>query len=589
VASLLAALTVGFSMSPASPDALYMRRWSYEASGLRNGLGFAVEPDFCAKLMPSFAERDWLQCDYLQTAMLRAFESWSINHQDISFVNVSEACAVDPAVVACMADPNRTDSTPSPPAPPPSPPSTGNSTSSTGAPNSSPGPIGSGNCTKLCSAAQIFVLAEDLMVLGTERTIGEPAQAGIFKSVGLTAASNEKIDSVAKGSAPAYSTSGVYADADPSIGKATITFNQGQCFYLDSTFCFGMHEIEANGTNVLVLFSLLMMPILACAIATLIGRCCYSLHTLCQCQNGPVGAVLLAIHDLSTPVWLTWFMIASAIIAPYVYFNIAEPCVRCFDFEASFVHYVGKTLGLTDPSFATSASYDSFRVDQNRCIDACPQDEIRCTATACTTTACIDACMQAGEPFADYELTGPLTKANCVEQTNLRPGFNGSLAQRTNFTASPLGAGPVMVAPTRTRAERCLALDDLHGLNYLYPTCSLTRQSAPMCVESQSNLGLLRFFLIVVVGIVSAFIVAACLSSGTGCLVRRNDLQHGEEQAFDSKVAAATPAAPYPSVESAASNEVLTRPPPEPQRPSATPAAGAAPGAEPGREVLHRI
>ena len=45
------------------------------------------------------------------------------------------------------------------------------------------------------------------------------------------------------------------------------------------------------------------------------------------------------------------------------------------------------------------------------------------------------------------------------------------------------------------RSQACLSVDDLDGLNYLYPTCDLTRQQPPSCVKSRRNSGWLRLVL----------------------------------------------------------------------------------------------
>ena len=48
---------------------------------------------------------------------------------------------------------------------------------------------------------------------------------------------------------------------------------------------------------------------------------------------------------------------------------------------------------------------------------------------------------------------------------------------------------------TKQQARACLTLDDLNGLNYMYPTCAdqLTRNGQPNCIKSKRNVGALRF------------------------------------------------------------------------------------------------
>ena len=437
-AALLAALAIGFSTTPPDSGVSYALRWSAVPSGLIDGLGFAVEPDFCAKVMPQFEDRRYIACSYLQSAILRAFETWSSNHPDISFVNVTEVCANDRDVVDCMEDANRT--------------------------------IDRGNCTKLCSAAQVFVLAEGL-VDSFNRTHTLPARVEHFQSIGLT--SSEAVEPGQFGGSPPLTTSGVYATRDGTIGKATLTINLDQCLYLDSTFCFGMHEIEANGIRVYILFALIMMPVFACALVGLGVRCCLSINALRRKDHSGIDNCYESCHVVTTPIWLTWLLLAAGIICPYVYFSIAAPCVRCFDFEATFAHYVGRVLGLSAPN-----------------VDG----------------------------VANYELTKPINSSTCVADVLYPPAHRNSMLRSVNFTSSPLGEGPLMRTPSRTRVERCPSLDDLQGLNYLYPPCSLTRQDDPVCVRSFANFGLMRFASVVVVGIIVAFLVVSCCSwcSGAG-------------------------------------------------------------------------
>ena len=482
MAALFAAFSISFSLNPPEANAAYARRWSYDATGLADGLGFAVEPDFCNKMMPQLEDRQFISCDYLQSAILRAFETWSINHQAISFVNVTETCLQEPEVAACMdyavfmqeGEPGSGEG------------ASGDAATYAG--------VDRGNCTKLCDRAQIYVLAERAVVMdeATNRNIAGAVSVGLWHSLGL-----DTYTMLSSSVAAPITTAGAVASRDQRISKATLTFNRAQCFYLDSTFCKGMHEMEAQGMSVLVIFSLIMMPCFACALVALFLRCCVSLHALRKREYGCPGTLYESIHEVTSPIWLTWLLLTIAIISPYVYFSIAAPCVRCYDFEATFVHSVGKALGLTDPSLAGSA---------------------------------------------DYGFSRPLNSTNCVDEILYPPSDANSMiaARRTEFDAyvpTSVGEGPVMLTPSRKRAERCLSNDDLDGLNYLYPTCSLTRIADagsgdfdvtpdvpgwPECVRSRANYGLLRFGAVVIVGIVTSFLVVAVLSVGTGWLLQRD-------------------------------------------------------------------
>ena len=128
------------------------------------------------------------------------------------------------------------------------------------------------------------------------------------------------------------------------------------------------------------------------------------------------------ILSLYASSWLTWFLLACSIICPYVYFSIARPCVRCFDFEASFTQSDGQALGLTDPTLAGNA---------------------------------------------DYSMVLPLNRSNCNTTALAPPSDVTSLlspAYLNSPRATELGEGPVMLTPTLKRAAqpsatggRCLA------------------------------------------------------------------------------------------------------------------------------------
>lgn len=487
LATRLAGLALGFATNPAYLNPQYALRWSADGAGLAGGLAYTVEPDFCSKLMPQFEDRSYIWCSYLQSAMLRAFETWSMNHQSISFMNVTDACAAEERVIQCR--------------------------NAAATSSSDPHATTDGNCTKLCSVAQIFVLAEYL-------SYSLPARVDLWDMV------NGSISSVSTNNPP-LATSGAVVKNQPRIGAAALTFNRNQCMYLDSTFCQGMHQMQADGASVLVVFSLVCMPFFACALVGLIIRLCLSIGALRTSKRGCPMSSCEAIHTLTTPIWVTWLLMTLAIVCPYVYFSIAAPCVRCFDFEASFVQAIGQVLGLSDPSASGAAN---------------------------------------------YEVVQPLNSSNCAGEALALPLANPLLRQVV-FTSTEVGDGPVMLSPERTRAERCPSLDDLQGLNYLYPTCSMTRQEDPVCIESLQSLGVLRFAAVVIAGIMASFVVIAICSAGSGCITRRPEEE--EEDMMDESADADAQEAPekadaasvdskekYPAAESATSSEVVTKRPP---------------------------
>ena len=65
--------------------------------GLGQGLTYAVDADFCERILPQFSERDgsffnFVDCKLLRAALNRAFNTWSDNHPAINFFDVTKLC-----------------------------------------------------------------------------------------------------------------------------------------------------------------------------------------------------------------------------------------------------------------------------------------------------------------------------------------------------------------------------------------------------------------------------------------------------------------------------------------------------------------
>lgn len=156
-----------------------------------------------------------------------------------------------------------------------------------------------------------------------------------------------------------------------------------------------------------------------------------------------------------------------AILCPYVYFNIAEPCTSCFSFEASMVQATGQVLGLTDPSLPGSV---------------------------------------------DYKKRETFSLSNCADSAGI--GYAKLNVDRSNYTDAGLGNGPVMLTPSKIRGERCPSQDDLDGLNFLYPTCSHAHEVDPTCVRSSVDYGVMQFAVTVLLGwLLSMVVVVLCAYS----------------------------------------------------------------------------
>lgn len=448
-----------------------MNRWNRPASandnsGLGSGLTYFIEPDFCTKMFPSFDDRQYIWCRDIQASILRAFVTWSSNHPDIRFMNATDVCLKDIPFVNCFNSPPTVSTT------------TGTAS------------VDRGNCTKLCAAAEIYIIAQDL---GTK--FEEPARVQFFKTVGFDSQDPALL------SGPT-TTSGAVVTRDSGISRAVITFNTAQCVYMDSYFCPGMHRLETAGTSVHVLFSFLMMPLFAIALVAIGVRSCMAVAEVQKNKDrGVLHGTVAAVHKITTPIWISWAMISLAILAPYVYFSIVAPCVKCYDFEASMVHYVGEVLGLADPEKAAAQSPSrNYKMGTDTYVNGQNQTLTRIkemTASTCTSDA-----------------IKPLTDAGSMV---LPVAFDKAL------TFANESLGPVMLTPKRNRAPRCPTLDDLQGLNMLYPTCELSQQTMPQCVTSTSSLGILRFAGSVAFSMFVAFMALWFVSWVTAFYLRRLD------------------------------------------------------------------
>ena len=263
-------------------------------------------------------------------------------------------------------------------------------------------------------------------------------------------------------------TGGPTIPRDGVIRRATVTFLRRDCLYLDSTFCAGLHRIERDSGSVLVFFSLLTMPFFALSIVLLAVRFFVSVRVLVKHKRGWALGIRDAIQTLAEPLTEIWVILFLVTLCPFLFFSVAQPCMRCYDFEASMAHEIGLVLGLAQPNAAG---------------------------------------------HANYALTSMLNASNCATEATLLPGAAGALATRSPL---PIDSDQPMMDVLKTRSvQPCPTADDLHGLNLLYPTCELVRQSQPLCFKSRENIWVLRLMLSVGLAVAISFLVAACLSKGS--------------------------------------------------------------------------
>ena len=293
---------------------------------------------------------------------------------------------------------------------------------------------------------------------------------------------------------------------------ASIAFNTGICWYLDSTFCAPFHAFKQQlgpvaALNVarMIIFSLWTLAVLETVLVTVMwlrvqlemlrleivgfldtdGDGEVELHEVlgmlkfvCCCGRKPkkaqqesldpekeekVAGFLLSEESASE--WHLQYELASKIkpcrltlrlvglIVPILFYStIMIPCWDCFDFEAAATHEIGHALGLHHPDYAAS-------IGRNMALETTWQHTCDMTIV--------------GSRWWEH--------GNVWEHVRVEPTPPGR-AIMNMFTQNPTAV--------------CLEQDDLDGLNVLYPTCADT-VTVPQCYKTQQYLGWVRFLVVV--------------------------------------------------------------------------------------------
>ena len=170
---------------------------------------------------------------------------------------------------------------------------------------------------------------------------------------------------------------------------------------------------------------------------------------------------------------LLWMVLCSlATITPLTFYTqLFKPCYDCYDFESAATHEIGHLLGLNHPDKYAS---------HNRMALA-PMGPESCH-----------------DPLAFSTLNGTAAAADAPYS--------------------------LMHSYTRHPSEVCLTEDDLHGLNYLYPTCDNAILPPASCHKSERNIGWLRFAMWVLFPVLVALAILLCL---TGLVKRHQRVRLG--------------------------------------------------------------
>ena len=414
--------------------------WNYPSNasdntGLGGGITWAWDDALCPKLLPLFTEDlffyDLVSCYDLKAAMHRAFDSWAANHRAISFVDVTEACRTAYGVVA-----------------------------------------------KTCPLAEVWVTARPDGEFGPEAARATP------KAVVNTGK--------APGAEPFRYTNGRYATRYDLISgrhvPQTVIETLGGvvdfsllradgvtpiCWYLDSTFCSSFHELKklANPETVWAWgLSITIVVTLAVGMCTLLELCgyvvapCLDTHRMPTCTERASKSV----SNLARCSVCGMALRLILIVTPWLFWgNIFVPCFSCYDFEAAATHEVGHLLGLAHPDRAGMDLHESCASGAAQCGDVPPVNSRYISPPASNS--------------ADES-----SVATWFVQPNCLYSFDGVVPE-----PSPTPRPSVMISFTQHNPTVCLTVDDLEGLNALYPDCSHSI-TTPVCFKSPHNIGYVR-------------------------------------------------------------------------------------------------
>ena len=236
----------------------------------------------------------------------------------------------------------------------------------------------------------------------------------------------------------AYTTSGTFIGGARKIEVSRLHFNTDLCWYLDNSFCYGFHKFYKTDIDIEALVVALFAITFGVASLALL---LYMVLSMIRCSEHGRQGLWDSIEAASHAG--TFVVLLFLTMPPLCYTYIFRPCMDCYDFEAAVAHEIGHILGFHHP-------------------DVHPERNWNATVPM-SSEICEDS-------WATAELTGV--------------DLAGSIA-----------ADSIMNSLTKQQARACLTLDDLNGLNYMYPTCAdqLTRNGQPNCIKSKRNVGALRF------------------------------------------------------------------------------------------------